>query len=108
MEPEVISRKEVPSVRKERRGNLRGPWQYECMPIAELAPRFEADRKTLWGCLRMALAARHPLPGSLIHHSDRGVQHACGDYSALLATHGIQPSMSRIGSRTTTPRPRAP
>jgi putative transposase len=48
--------------------------------------------------LRMALAARRPRPGSLIHHSDRGVQYACGDYSALLATHGIQPSMSRIGS----------
>jgi transposase InsO family protein len=46
----------------------------------------------------MALAARRPRPGSLIHHSDRGVQYACGDYSALLSTHGIQPSMSRIGS----------
>lgn len=48
--------------------------------------------------LRMALAARCPCPGGLIHHSDRGVQNACGDYSALLAAHGIQPSMSRIGS----------
>lgn len=48
--------------------------------------------------LEMALAARHPLPGQLIHHSDRGVQYACAEYSALLATHGIQPSMSRIGS----------
>lgn len=48
--------------------------------------------------LRMALAARRPRPGDLIHHSDRGVQYACGDYSALLAAHGIQPSMSRIGS----------
>jgi putative transposase len=48
--------------------------------------------------LRMALAARRPRPGSLIHHSDRGVQYACGEYSALLAAHGIQPSMSRIGS----------
>jgi len=48
--------------------------------------------------LQMALAARHPQPGQLIHHSDRGVQYACGEYSALLAAHGIQPSMSRIGS----------
>ena len=48
--------------------------------------------------LRMALAARRPPPGSLIHHSDRGVQYACGDYSDLLAAHEIQPSMSRIGS----------
>jgi len=48
--------------------------------------------------LRMALADRQPPPGSLIHHSDRGVQYACGDYSTLLAAHDIQPSMSRIGS----------
>jgi transposase InsO family protein len=48
--------------------------------------------------LHMALAARQPRPGSLIHHSDRGVQYACADYSAVLAAHGIQPSMSRIGS----------
>ena len=48
--------------------------------------------------LAMALVARRPGPGSLIHHSDRGVQYACGEYSALLATHDIQPSMSRIGN----------
>jgi putative transposase len=28
--------------------------------------------------LDMAIAARRPAPGSLIHHSDRGVQYACG------------------------------
>ena len=48
--------------------------------------------------LQMALAARRPPPGQLIHHSDRGVQYACAEYSALLAAHGIQPSMSRVGS----------
>jgi putative transposase len=48
--------------------------------------------------LSMALAARRPAPCTLIHHSDRGVQYACGDYSDLLATHGIQPSMSRVGN----------
>jgi putative transposase len=48
--------------------------------------------------LEMALAARHPWPGQLIHHSDRGVQYACAEYSALLAAHEIQPSMSQIGS----------
>jgi transposase InsO family protein len=48
--------------------------------------------------LRMAIAARRPAPGSLIHHSDRGVQYACGDYVALLAKHDIQPSMSRVGN----------
>ena len=48
--------------------------------------------------LRMALAARRPSPGHLIHHSDRGIQYACAEYRALLEAHGIQPSMSRIGS----------
>jgi putative transposase len=48
--------------------------------------------------LDMALAARRPPKGSLIHHSDRGVQYACGDYAAILRTHDIQPSMSRVGN----------
>ncbi len=47
--------------------------------------------------LRRALAARSPQPG-LVHHSDRGVQYACGDYTALLAEHGIRGSMSRCGN----------
>ena len=46
--------------------------------------------------LRMALATRRPPPG-LLHHSDRGVQYACADYRALLAAHGIDVSMSRVG-----------
>jgi putative transposase len=48
--------------------------------------------------LEMAIRARKPAPGSLIHHSDRGVQYACGDYTAVLAAHDIQASMSRIGN----------
>lgn len=48
--------------------------------------------------LEMALGARRPRPGTLIHHSDRGVQYACAEYTARLAAHGIQPSMSRVGS----------
>ena len=48
--------------------------------------------------LKMAIAARRPASGSLIHHSDRGVQYACRDYCALLTAHGIQPSMSRLGN----------
>jgi transposase InsO family protein len=48
--------------------------------------------------LEMALQARRPASGSLIHHSDRGVQYACGEYRQLLEIHDIQPSMSRIGN----------
>jgi putative transposase len=48
--------------------------------------------------LRMAIEARRPAPDSLIHHSDRGVQYACSDYSELLAAYKIAASMSRIGN----------
>ena len=47
--------------------------------------------------LAMATTTRSPSPG-LIHHSDRGVQYACGDYTDLLEAHDIQSSMSRIGN----------
>lgn len=46
------------------------------------------------GAIRMALARRGS-PAGLIHHSDRGVQYACGEYTELLTSHGIQISMSR-------------
>ena len=45
--------------------------------------------------LQMALTHRQP-PLGLVHHSDRGVQYACGDYIARLETAGITPSMSRV------------
>ena len=47
--------------------------------------------------LRMALVQRPVLPG-LVHHSDRGVQYASGDYTLLLKDHHIQISMSRKGN----------
>jgi transposase InsO family protein len=49
------------------------------------------------GALHMALAKRGA-PAGLIHHSDRGVQYACGDYTDLLGQHQIQISMSRKGN----------
>jgi len=47
--------------------------------------------------LRLALEQRRPAPG-LVHHSDRGVQYASGDYTDLLRAHGIVISMSRKGN----------
>jgi putative transposase len=47
--------------------------------------------------LRMALESRSPAPG-LVHHSDRGVQYASGDYTDLLKDRGITISMSRKGN----------
>ena len=61
-----------------------------------LADHLRAELAT--EALAMAIAARRPPPGSLIHHSDRGVQYACGEYAALLAAHDIQASMSRVGN----------
>jgi putative transposase len=48
--------------------------------------------------LDMAITTRKPLSRSLIHHSDRGVQYACGDYAAVLETHAIAASMSGVGN----------
>jgi putative transposase len=47
--------------------------------------------------LRMALRTRSPGPG-LVHHSDRGVQYASRDYTALLKERGNRISMSRKGN----------
>ena len=47
--------------------------------------------------LKKAIEARCPKDG-LVHHSDRGVQYACGGYRAILERHGITCSMSRSGN----------
>ena len=47
--------------------------------------------------LAQAIRTRKPSPG-LVHHSDRGLQYACGDYVNLLEQHGIEISMSRPGN----------
>jgi len=44
--------------------------------------------------LERAIAERKPPPG-LVHHSDRGVQYASGDYVKILRKHQMIPSMSR-------------
>ena len=45
----------------------------------------------------MALVERQPEPG-LVHHSDRGVQYASQDYTAMLKQHQATISMSRKGN----------
>src|SRR5204862_4973093 len=56
----------------------------------------DADAGVVVEALRRALAVR-PAPAGMIHHSDRGVHYACGDYRKVLAAHGITSSMSRKG-----------
>lgn len=47
--------------------------------------------------LEGAITLRQPAPG-LVHHSDRGVQYCSEQYTSLLESHGILPSMSRPGN----------
>jgi len=53
----------------------------------------ELPLAALW----MALTERKPQPG-LVHHSDRGVQYASGQYTEVLKQHHAQISMSRKGN----------
>jgi len=52
-----------------------------------------ANRLTITA-LEHAVVQRRPRPG-LVHHSDRGLQYARGEYVAILEQYGIVPSMSR-------------
>ena len=54
------------------------------------------DQTLALDALGMALRTRRPEPG-LLHHSDRGVQYAAGDYQTQLRENGIVCSMSRKG-----------
>ena len=56
----------------------------------------DIDTRLTLAALSAAIAARCPLAG-LIHHSDRGVQYASGEYLARLQEIGACPSMSKAG-----------
>lgn len=55
------------------------------------------EAKLAVAALRMALSKRK-VPQGLIHHSDRGVQYACADYTKILEDREICISMSRKGN----------
>jgi len=55
------------------------------------------EAKLAVAALRMALQQRQPTAG-LVHHSDRGVQYASAEYTALLEQHQAHISMSRRGN----------
>lgn len=54
------------------------------------------------GCLKaleMAIATwKHESPFYLIHHSDRGIQYCCAEYTELLQWSGIAISMTQSGN----------
>jgi transposase InsO family protein len=60
-----------------------------------MSPTLKASFVT--DALQMAIQRRRPQAG-LIHHSDRGVQYASGEFRKVLAAEGIQCSMSRTGN----------
>ncbi len=55
------------------------------------------DTALTLAALTMALTTRQPAPG-LIHHSDRGVQYASGDYVTALEAVGARISMAARGN----------
>ena len=57
---------------------------------------FFTASNTFWPSRRTPRTTRSEI--GLIHHSDRGVQYACGDYRKLLEANGITASMSRKGN----------
>ena len=69
----------------------RGRWPWKRIWTSLRSQRSRCDRDAL------------PTPGSLIHHSDRGTQYACHDYTELLHQHDIAASMSRVAIPTTMP-----
>jgi putative transposase len=55
------------------------------------------DESLTLGALNMALEERHPQPGHLVHHTDRGTTYASTEYQDVLHRNGIRCSMSRKG-----------
>lgn len=55
------------------------------------------DRDLTLSALKMAIARRSP-PKGVIHHSDRGVQYLCDDYTKLLRDNGFFISCSKKGN----------
>ena len=60
------------------------------------AMQHSIDARLTETALRMAVRTRRPAAGA-VHHTDRGSQYAAHSYQALLAAHGMQCSMSRVG-----------
>ena len=91
---------DITYIRLRRGVRLPGGGARRLQPAGDRLGPGEASARRAWPrrpC-RWRSQARRPAPGSLIHHSDRGVQYACGEYTALLEAHDIQPSMSRVGN----------
>ena len=58
--------------------------------------RHSMEAELALDALQMAINQRRPASG-IVHHTDRGVQYACGDYRKLLTKNKMICSMSRKG-----------
>lgn len=56
------------------------------------------DTDLTLAALSVAIALRRPLPGTCIHHTDRGCQYASARYRAALENYGLIGSMSAVGN----------
>jgi transposase InsO family protein len=79
---------------------LEGSIEFGFWSISHVEWAFEntLDASLAVVALENALQARKPTPGSLIHHSDRGVQYASIAYRQRFAERDITISMSRPGN----------
>ncbi len=66
---------------------------FSCKVVGWALERTLTSRLAI-AALEQAMARRQPRPG-LIHHSDRGVYYASGEYVTILDQHQMIPSMSR-------------
>ena len=64
--------------------------------IAGWSMRHTLEAEVALDAIQMALDRRCPT-GGVLHHTDRGVQYAAGDYQKLLTKHGMTCSMSNKG-----------
>ncbi|MFC8425497.1 transposase [Streptomyces sp. NPDC057236] len=56
-----------------------------------------ADADLVLTSLEYVLAGREPVPGELVHHTDRGCQYTSVKLTTRLVTAGIQASMGSVG-----------
>ena len=56
------------------------------------------DTDLTLAALKVAIESRKPKPGTLIHHSDRGVQYASNAYRQAMTAYGLIGSMSSLAN----------
>jgi len=58
----------------------------------------QIDTQLTLAALKAAMQARHPPPGTCIHHTDRGSQYSSARYRQAMQAYGLIGSMSAVGN----------